>query len=141
MSEYKIVDANELTPGPIRHDKLPEHWYNEVLAIYQLIADVEGNSFEKFEENFRRDLNYDKEITIWRCIATAYHNFVTARIIPPSIDERQSAFSVALTCSMMYENEEQVKGEHPISDEDAKFIYRTYRSMISQTYKNRRNGI
>jgi len=140
MSEYKIVDANELTPGPIRHEKLPEHWYNEAYSIYQLIAEVEGSGFEKFEENFRRDLNYDMEITIWRCIATAYNSYVTARIAPPTIDEKKAAFSVALTCSMLYENEEQVIAEEPLSDEDAKFIYRSYRSMKLQTFANRRNG-
>lgn len=140
MSENRIVNADELKPGPIRHEKLSEQWYNEVVSIYKLIEEVEGGTFEKFEENFRRDVAYEKEITIWRCIATAYNCFVTARIVPLSLDERKAAFSLALMCSMMYENESEVKGDENLSEEDAKFIYRTYRSMITQTYKNRRSG-
>ncbi len=139
MSENNIVDANELTPGPFQHEKLPENWYNEAASIYQLIAEVEGGSFVKFEENFRKDLHYEKEITIWRCIATAYSNFVIARMVPLSVEEKQAAFGIAVSCSFMYENEGQVKGEDPLSDDDAKFIYRTFHNMISQTYKNRRN--
>jgi len=140
MSINKIVEIDSIKPGPIRHKKLPEQWYQEVCSIYKLIAEVDESSFEKFEENFRRDLNYEKEITIWRCIATAYNNYITARLITPSKEEKKAAYGIALICSMQYENEEQVKGEHPVSDEDAKFIYRAYHCMKSLTYKNRRNG-
>jgi hypothetical protein len=139
MDEYKIVDTNELSPGPIQHQKLPENWYNEAISIYALISEVEGGSFEKFEENFRRDISYEKEITIWRCIATAYSNFVTARIII-SLPEKEAAYGIALMCSISFNNENDVKGDALISEADAKFIYKTYRYMISQTYANRRNG-
>ena len=76
MNEHKIVNINEIVPGPIQRNELPELWYNEAISIYNLISEVQGGSFEKFEENFRRDLFYQKEITLWRCIATAYHNFL-----------------------------------------------------------------
>ena len=42
MSDYKIVDVNEMSPGPIKHSKLPDNWYsklpdnwyNEAFSIY-----------------------------------------------------------------------------------------------------------
>ena len=140
MSEYKIIEANEIKPGQIQHEKLSEEWYNEALSIYKLIAEVEGGSFEIFEENFRRDTFYEKEITIWRCIATAYFNFVSARMTI-SFPEKKAAYDIALFSSMLADNESTIEGNEFISDDDTKFIYSTFRNMISQTYANRRNDI
>ncbi len=140
MSEIKMVDIDQIHASAIQRDTLPEIFYNEALSIYNLISEVEGGSFEKFEENFRRDANFEKEMAIWRCIANAYNNFVTARIII-SLPEKKDAFHIALYSSMSYRDEDQVKAKENISEEDAKFIYRSYRSMIEQTFKNRRNRI
>jgi hypothetical protein len=138
MSKPKIVSVDEIIPGPIQHNELPELWYKEVISIYSIISEVLGSSFDKFEENFRRDLFYQKEITLWRCIATTYHNFISARLII-SLSEKKAAFEIALMCSMNFNEESEVTGNEIISEDDARFIYRTYHTMISQTYKNRRN--
>ena len=42
-------------------------------------------------------------------------------------------------CSMIFNEESELTGNEIVSEEDAKFIYRTYHIMISQTFKNRRN--
>ena len=138
MREIKKVNINEIESSPIHSFNLPSKYYREALSIYQMIVEVEGGSFEKFEENFRRDSDFEKEITIWRCIATAYQNFVTARMTI-TLAEKKDAFYIALSSSMRFESEDKVVASDNISLDDAKFIYRTYRNMIEQTFKNRRS--
>ena len=134
------MKPEDIHESPVQREELPENWHKEAVSIYRLIEEVEGGSFEKFEENFRRDANYALEITLWRCIASAYNLFITARVVEPEMEEKKEAFKCAVSASFRSPDAGNISGGEHLSDVDAEFIHRTYHSMIDQTFKNRREG-
>ena len=96
--EYKVVNVNEINPGPIRLDRLPEMLYNRAKVIYEITFEVQHTTFAEFETNFRRDINPESEINIWERIATAYHTFVKDKGL--SIEKKREVYSFVVTASL-----------------------------------------
>jgi hypothetical protein len=60
-----------------------------------------GRSLEQFEIGFMRDMNPESEVAIWRCIATAWHDYhrkyLNGRILPK--DQEQKLIAALLVIS------------------------------------------
>ena len=76
MPDYKLVNFEQLNPGPILIESLPVELYNRAKRIYELTYEVQYITFEEFETNFRRDINPESEIRVWEMIASAYIKFI-----------------------------------------------------------------
>lgn len=51
-AEYKLVEINDINPGPIRIDKLSEDLYERARIAYEMTYEVQHTSFDEFETNF-----------------------------------------------------------------------------------------
>jgi hypothetical protein len=97
--EIRRVKLSNLTAGPIRHEALTDKQLERARLIYACLGPFIGTPFEQFELNFLRDMNPDKEIHIWSCIAVAHQKFLKRK---PGVseDEARLAFTGLLLNSM-----------------------------------------
>lgn len=119
--EYKIVDVNDLKPGPIRIDRLPDHLYNRAKAIYELTFEVQHTTFAEFETNFRRDINPESEVKIWERIATAYHTFTNGKYFP--IEKKRTVYEFVITISLgMIQNDTNFKDTELLKADEQRIL-------------------
>jgi hypothetical protein len=77
----KNISLSDLRPGPIRHATLPPDLIARIKAYKQLLGSTDPESVDQAIDNFKRDLNPDKEVALWERIARAFHNFITRHAI------------------------------------------------------------
>lgn len=68
LSEPKLTNISDLKPGPIRHNRLPNSYMNRILVIYWTFSEYLSMSQVETIENFKRDLNPEREIEVWEKI-------------------------------------------------------------------------
>ena len=90
------VDADALTPGPIRHHTLPDPLLDRVRAVHSTIRDVYSVPLEQFEVGFMRDGHPEKEVAVWERITAAFEKVTRAM---PDLD-RKAALRTLLAYSM-----------------------------------------
>jgi hypothetical protein len=77
----KKVSLSDLTPGPIRHATLPAALIERIKAYKKILGDTDPGSLDAVIDNFKRDLNPDKEVAVWERIAHVFQNFTTGHDI------------------------------------------------------------
>lgn len=76
----KIASDNILIPTPpIRHEKLSTTMKARLKLIHNTIKDIDGRSFEQYDEDFRRSTNIDREMIITELITAAYIDCIGIR--------------------------------------------------------------
>jgi hypothetical protein len=75
MDDSKEIRVGDLKPGPVRHASLPEKLVERIRAFKGVLDDVETTPLAATIENFQRDLNPEREIVIWECIAATYRAY------------------------------------------------------------------
>lgn len=91
------VDPSKLTPGPIRRDQLSVEQTKRIAAIRGLLGAVDSSPQEKWEDDFRRDADPDRELATWEAMAKAYARYTANKNWP--IDKRKELFAVLLVGS------------------------------------------
>jgi hypothetical protein len=71
-AKYKLVEADSIKKGPIRHRALSLSFLTRALLIYEVLRGVMGMPFEEFIDNFLRDIEPDRELDVWEHIAGTY---------------------------------------------------------------------
>lgn len=93
---------NELKESEIRHDKLPKNLMTRLRIIYyEVFCEISEESFEKFVQNFRKDLHPQDEIAIWENILASRLEYIKKGGKLP----KKSVYSILLSLSL---------GMHPI---------------------------
>ncbi len=68
-----------ITPGPIRHPKLPPALLKEVQRLWHSVGKALNNNLstlEQWEIGFMRDTNPDKEVLAWQRIERATKRYI-----------------------------------------------------------------
>ena len=71
----KKIPLSQIRPGPIRHVTLPSELIKRVMAYKKILGDADPAPVERSIENFKRDLNPEKEVAIWERIAHVFRTF------------------------------------------------------------------
>lgn len=93
-SQTQRIDLNKLTPGPIRHATLTEEQIGRVRRLQQTFSEVDPTPAEEWMEDFKRDLNPDRELEIWENMAAAYQAFTAAKSL--ALDAKMEVYQVVL---------------------------------------------
>jgi hypothetical protein len=88
------IKTQDIEAGPLRHDSLTPQQADRLRAIQAALAEVDTNPLEKWIEAFRRDVNPDREISIFEAIAQAYQTFCAAR--PRTKAQKQDAYGLLI---------------------------------------------
>lgn len=97
------VDADLIQSGPIRQESLTEEQLRRIHKVYDVFAEVDGQPLEVWIDNFKRDLDPDKELDIWERMAAAYSQYCEDRAL--SIEAKREVYGIVLLRSMASEND------------------------------------
>ena len=88
------VDPNKLEPGPIRHASLTEEQMTRVRHVQKTFSQVDSSPIEKWVEDFQRDANPDRELSLWETMANAYETYTSSKNL--GLDAKKEVFQVVL---------------------------------------------
>ena len=119
------IDPKKLEPGPIRHAGLTDEQMARVQRVQKVFSEVDPSPIEKWVEDFRRDLNPERELSHWESMATAYETFTTSRAL--TLAAKKEVFGVVLLRSGAPEEEvlKHVKLKI-LTEKDARDIMRLF---------------
>ena len=119
------VDPNKLKPGPIRHASLTEEQMARVQRVQKVFSEVDPSPIEKWAEDFRRDLDPERELSLWESMATAYETFTASRTL--TFAARKEVFAVVLLRSGAPEEEVLKHAKLKVlTEKDARDIMRLF---------------
>ncbi len=72
QKKIEMVNAEELRPGPIRHQNLDDGFLIRAQLVHHILAPWYPISFPEFIENFQRDAAPEQELLVWERIAAAF---------------------------------------------------------------------
>lgn len=102
------IKISDLKQGPTRHYSLPQELVRRIKKFKQILTNVETASLEKTINDFKRDINPEKEIQIWEHIASIYQSYIFENAII-DLSTKKEVFSVILATSMGIEGFKNVK--------------------------------
>src|SRR5690606_9788564 len=94
-------DILNISTPPVRHQSLTTQMKARLKLIYAAINEVDSRNYSKYEEDFRRSINIDREIIITELLTAAYLDCVSVR----EMTEIEKKLIYALT--LMLGNEAQ----------------------------------
>ncbi len=97
------VNPADLKSNSIQHEQLTEDQLQRVKKLHEIFAEVDKSSLEIWIDNFKRDMNPDKEIAVWERIAKAYTNYVSQKEL--SLEAKEDVFQTLLMGSMSSDEE------------------------------------
>jgi hypothetical protein len=97
-SKVEQVNLADLKPGPIQHEHLSDDQLLRITQLHETFAEVDKSSLETWIDNFKRDMNPDREIAIWERIARDYTNYTSQRKL--SLDAKGDVFQTLVLASM-----------------------------------------
>ncbi len=98
-STVEWIDPNEIQQGPTLHRDLPGELLARIKAVHETFADVDGTPLEKWIDDFKRDLDPERNISIWEDMQVAYNSYCNDRELP--LEKRKEVFKIVLMRSMM----------------------------------------
>jgi len=101
--QVQWVDPKTIQPGPIQRDSLTPEQMERVRRLQAVFIEVDGQSVEQWVDNFKRDLNPDRELDIWEAIAKAYTAYCSKRTLSP--EAKREVYKVVLLRSMAPESD------------------------------------
>ena len=101
--EVQWVDPRTIQPGPIRRDSLTPEQMERARKLQTVFVEVDGQSVEQWVDNFKRDLNPDRELDIWETMAKAYTAYCSKRTLSP--EAKKEVYKVVLLRSMAPEKD------------------------------------
>ena len=99
--DVQWIDPNEIQPGPVQRDSLTDSQMERVRALQKVFVEVDGQSVDQWVDNFKRDLNPDRELAIWEKMCSAYSAYCDDRDL--NIDAKKEVYKVVLLRSMTSE--------------------------------------
>jgi hypothetical protein len=97
-SNVEMMNPAELHKGPIQRENLSEEQLRKIDRIRQILAEIDPQTREQWIDNFKRDLNPDREIEIWEQIAKNYQTYCSKKNL--SKEAKADVFGIVLLRSM-----------------------------------------
>jgi hypothetical protein len=96
-SEYKIVSADQVQPGPRLRDNLPPDLYKRVERYHTILEPIDKQPLAVRVDLFCRDRDPESEVWIWERITAAYIGFISIREL--TIDQKKEVYYKLLIAS------------------------------------------
>ena len=91
------VDPAKIKQGPILRDQLTAEQTTRIASVQSVFKEVDSAPLDKWLEDFKRDVNPDREIAIWEIMASVYTNITASK--GWSLDQKKELFGVLLVGS------------------------------------------
>jgi hypothetical protein len=97
------IDPNNLEARPVRHASLTDEQMVRVRRVQKVFSEVDPSPVEKWVDDFKRDLNPERELSIWEGMATAYETFTASKSL--ALEAKKEVFQVVLLRSAAAEDD------------------------------------
>src|SRR5690349_1760890 len=94
----QTVPSGSLKQGPIQHAQLTEDQLERIKKFREVFADIDELSLEAWIDNFKRDVDPDREIAIWEHISRSYQSYCSEHNL--SKEEKKEVQTILLLRSM-----------------------------------------
>jgi hypothetical protein len=119
------VDPKTLQPGPIQRDSLTDEQMARIRTLQATFFEVDGQTVEKWVDDFRRDQDPDRELRVWERMAKAYRDYCDGRNL--SGVAKKDVYRIVLLRSMASEQEVLDRAKlKELSREDAIKVMKGY---------------
>jgi hypothetical protein len=119
------VDIKTIQPGPVRWDALSDEQMARIRSLQATFAEVDGQTVEKWVDDFKRDADPDKELRVWERMAKAYRAYCDGRKL--STEAKKDVYRVVLLRSMASEQDVLERAElKELSREDARAVMKSF---------------
>ena len=126
------INPKDIQISDVRHDSLTADQIDKIKVIQATFEDVYPVSLEETITNFKRDLNPDKEISIWLHMSEAYKKYLKDKD-NFKFEAKKEVFKLILSRSMMPNDEAIINAKLTIlTEKDAKEILSFYDSAQSK---------
>jgi hypothetical protein len=119
------IDPKSIKPGPTLRDQLSEEQMARIRALQATFVEVDGQPVERWFDNFKRDVDPDREIRVWERMAKAYKAYCEGKKLSP--EAKKDVYRVVLLRSMAQEQDvlERIKLKE-LSREEAIAVMKDY---------------
>ncbi len=128
FAQEKVVtmDPNKIQINSYVHKKLPPEMLKRIKATTDTFEIIDGVTFEKAVDLYKRDLDPESNLVIWEEMARVYNLFCNSRC--KSAKERMDVYR-ALLLRSMFSNQDTLSKLQPkvISSKEAQFIISQYK--------------
>lgn len=93
------VNINDLIPGPIQHQSLPEVTLQILKTLYEMVGHYSCSCLEEWEKGFMRDMDYNREIRVWSRIALGWRKY-HEKYQPTMLPEEQESELVGILTAL-----------------------------------------
>lgn len=90
-----LEDLSKIPAPPIRHQNLSIQMKARLKLIHNSIKDVDKRNYIKYEEDFRRSINIDREMIITELLTAAYIDCINKRDM--TIDEKKDIYLLTIS--------------------------------------------
>ena len=106
-----VVNPNDMQLSPYRHTELPASLLKRIRATTDVFEKVDGLSYEKAVDLYKRDLNPEENLVLWEEMVRGYTSFCKARCT--TADERMDVYR-ALLLRSVFEEKEAIRRAQPM---------------------------
>ena len=121
-----LIDPNKIQMNGYVYKELPKKLLERIKATTDVFEIVDGVTFDKAVDLYKRDVNPEENLIIWEEMARVYQLFCKSRCSPP--DEKMDVYRTLLLRSMFSKAETMARLDNKIlSRKQAEFIVDQYR--------------
>jgi len=128
----KWVDSPDLQVGPIRRESFSDEQVDQIREIHKIMGKYDGQTIEKWVDDFRRDMNPDREIAIWQSMAKAMSD-VEKRSGHNDVKNKESYKIVLMSSMAPYEQAKDHMMINGIPEDEIISIYKLFSRYYSAT--------
>ena len=119
------MNPNDIQISPKRHEELSPELLARIRATTETFESIDGISYEKAVDLYKRDLNPEENIVPWEEMVKAYKAFCRDRCDSP--DERMDVYRTLLLRSMFSDEETLARSQLKVLTEaEAKDVIGLY---------------
>jgi hypothetical protein len=121
-----VLNPNDVQISPYRHNELPLQLLKRIRATTDVFARIDGLTYEKAVDLYKRDLNPEETLVLWEEMVRAYKSFCQSRC--NTAPERMDVYR-ALLLRSMFEEQEAVRRTQPktLTVMDVQSVVKLYR--------------
>jgi len=120
------VNPNEIEMNEYVHNSLPKEMLKRIRATTEVFEIVDGISYEKAVDLYKRDYDPESNLQIWEEMARVYTEFCKFRC--KDKEERMDVYRILLLRSMWDEKNTLARAQvNVISNDDAKRLVQQYK--------------
>lgn len=124
------IPTDSISIMPIIHEKLSLNLLVQIKVIQELFYDMLPLSFEDTVNDFKRDMNPEREVLVWQRIAATYLMFIKNKVL--EFEFRKEIFFTLLNISFSSSefNRNDFSELKYLNQEDVEKLYNLYNSIV-----------